>query len=201
MQLVAEPDNLLKIYFFSPKFNRLISQILCLCLFLFCQKANSDLVPSSMKDIIEKSDVILFANPTSIKTTDSAGSGYAEFVTEKSIKGKAISTFQITWSGEVHDQKIDNDKLHLLFLRRKANGEYTGTHYGRSYWPVEKKYEKDVECRLFTKYSYPISTINIDSEYIEAGFFIEKFLSERDELISILCLDRVQSIFEDTRKL
>lgn len=176
--------------------NSLILQTLVLCTYFLAQNASSDLAPSSMKDLIEKSDVILFARPTNIQTTDSGG--YAEFAAEKSIKGETVSTFRVAWSNEVHDQEISDKKLHLLFLRRKAEGEYTGTYYGRSYWEVEERCEKGAACQLFTQYSYPINMIDIDSEYIEAGFFIENFLEQK---ISILCLDNIQSIVENAGKL
>jgi len=158
--------------------------------------ANADLSSTSLKNLIEQSDVIVFAHSIKVEK-GSNGAGYAILTAEKAIKGTAPSeNFRITWSSEVHEQQIDANDNRLLFLKGNANGEYTGTQYGRSYWNVETDSSINPACSSYTKYRYPINMIVIDTKYIDSGLLINNYLKEGRKSISILCLDNVQSIFQ-----
>lgn len=195
MQLVTRSDNHSSLCIFTLRISWLIPLILIS--FFLCKKSDADLISSPISELVDKSDVILFANPVSFKTTDSHGSGYAVFDVSKIIKGNILPTFQVAWSSEVHDQKIERKKLRLLFLRRKADGEYTGTYYGRSYWEVEKNVKENIVCQQYAKYSYPVNTIDIDLGYVDARFFMKNILSEKGKDTSILCLDKLQFFFRN----
>ncbi|MEI7870169.1 MAG: hypothetical protein WCI11_19975 [Candidatus Methylumidiphilus sp.] len=168
--------------------------ILSLLACLSAPSANADLSSTSLESLIEQSDVIVFAQLIKFEN-DHFGAGYAIFTPKKTIKGELPSeSFRITWSDEVHEQRIDTNDSRLLFLKRTTNGGFTGTQYGRSYWIVETPSSKDSACNSFTQYIYPVNMISIDSKYIKAGLFIKHNPHKKSKVTPILCLDDIQSI-------
>ena len=68
--------------------------------------------------------------------------GSAELAIIRMLKGSMIgSTGKITWSEEVHEQRITSTEIPRLLVPRRSNGQYTATHYGRSYWPILRTVE------------------------------------------------------------
>ena len=60
----------------------------------------------------------------------------------------------VRWAREIHDQGMYHlQQETLLFLKRGKDGQFTGTHYGRSYWPVLMS-----KSRVFViPYVYPLT--------------------------------------------
>jgi len=161
---------------------------------LSISNANADLSSTLLEDLIKHSDVIVFAQPIKFES-NAYGEGYALFTAKQTIKGIAPpENFRITWTSEVHEQRIKTVNNRLLFLKREANGEYTGTQYGRSYWEIESDFSKNSTCQLYTRYLYPINIIVIDPKYINAGLLIKPHPKKGEKTPPILCLDNIQTI-------
>ncbi len=102
------------------------------------------LAPTELKDMIKDSQLIVYVSPLKIEKAEKGSGGKAVVKPLEVLFGSAQSSvLTIQWSAEVHDQWISNlEKDYLLFLTQK-NGKWTGTRYGRSYWPLNGRV-KDV---------------------------------------------------------
>lgn len=81
-------------------------------------------------------------------------------------KGERIDTFiKINWGSEEHDQNINTVGTdYLLFLKKLKNKDLTGTHYGRSYWPIDYTYDES-NTTGYVHYIYPLTTVKIKTDY------------------------------------
>lgn len=146
-------------------------KILICILFLFFNVALARLAPTQFKKFISESEVILDATPMKAEWKEHS-SGFAEFRINRVMKGDYKEpSVQIVWSTEVHDQAIDNMGVDwILFLKKDKDGKYTGTHYGRSYWPLTTRVMDSEKGRSNlewdgrgTFYEYPITMLEIAS--------------------------------------
>ncbi len=122
---------------------------------------HAKLAPSKLSELLHDSDLILDALVMRARLTDLGFGGNAELRIKKVYKGEyKEAMITIHWSHGKHDQRIRTiGETRLLFLKRLDDGTYTGTQYGRSYWPVKSDSE---DRRAFTPYIYPTDLIKID---------------------------------------
>ncbi len=131
---------------------------------LFVLPLEAKIAPSNLNDLIHESDLIVRAVTVETHLQPKGyGSGYAVLNVKEVYLGEYTlgKDIKLSWGSEVHDQKIkDIGKERLLFLRLKKAGCYTGTHYGRSYWPINTVLGNNKE---FVAYQYPTNRVKIGS--------------------------------------
>jgi hypothetical protein len=117
--------------------------------------------PSSLAALLRESEVVIQGRVESARLEERGQSGKATVRVVKVYRGAyENSTIVIRWSEASEDQRVPlvgEDRL--LFLRRRSDGSYTGTQFGRSYWPLEMD---DESGKLYTSYLSPIDLIEID---------------------------------------
>ena len=142
------------------------SSLVALLVFLLPGAASARLAPSSFTKLVKESELIIEAAPIRVERTGMSA-GQATLRVLRVLRGKyAKPEITIRWGDEVHDQQIPSIELdRLLFLKRGKDG-YTGTHYGRSYWPFTsrvfdpRKADLDSASRGFL-YTYPLSMVKL----------------------------------------
>lgn len=138
---------------------------------LFIFNCEAKLAHSSLDDFINQSTLILEASPLLVsrkKPDDTSGSAKLS-VTRVHFGSYKKKTITINWSPEVHDQHINFERDYLLFLKKGKDGKWTGSHYGRGYWPFWGKItsfarvDLDSESRRI-EYVYPVSMVKLSKE-------------------------------------
>lgn len=124
--------------------------------------AGADLNSSTLKALLEQTEVIVIGKASAV-TQDEFGAGSAAFIVDDVSRGfVSDKQITITWSDEVHDQSLIEGERYALFLKRH-NGDLIAAEYGRSYWVLM---EDQCKCSLQTKYEYPYSLIDIPDRYL-----------------------------------
>jgi hypothetical protein len=97
--------------------------------------AHARLAHSRFSRLLSESELIVRVRVTAVHLEPKIESGYVMVEVLETYKGTApTSPIRISYSGEVHDQRMkQKGEERLLFLARR-DGQWTGTHYGRSYW-------------------------------------------------------------------
>lgn len=118
--------------------------------------ALAKLATSSFGNLVRDSELILRATVTATDER-TRGRGSAVLAVKAVYKGEySAGTLTIRWTSEVHDQRITGVGAdRLLFLKRGKDGGYTGTQYGRSYWPIESP----SSASEFVRYEYPTDMV------------------------------------------
>jgi hypothetical protein len=116
--------------------------------------AHAKLAPSKMAELLADSELIARVNVTEATTT------YAVVEVVEVLKGtKPDKPFRIEFRQEEHEQTMAAKDERLVFLVQRG-GTWTGTHYGRSYWPLAATADKKAE--LATPYIYPMTMVRFD---------------------------------------
>jgi hypothetical protein len=117
-------------------FMKLLVAITFLLSSAFPSIGEAKLKPTTLDALIAESELILEASPRRIERMGMCA-GEATLKVMRVIHGTYDRPeVQIKWSEEIHDQPIANlEQDWLLFLKKNDQGGYSGTHYGRSYWP------------------------------------------------------------------
>lgn len=122
------------------------------------------LSPTAFSQLVLNSDLILIGAPINIQRRPHYA-GVARLKVLQVIYGKyEKSEISISWSSGVHDQPLDSLKVRLLFLRKNSDASYTGTLYGRSYWPFFSRVIDFERVNLDSKslgfcYKYPLTKL------------------------------------------
>lgn len=152
----------------------------CFASIALISAAMGSLEPSKLTDLIADSDVIVHAVTVEAKLRPPER-GQAVLEVKRIYKGVVDSrTITIKWEWEAHDQKIlEVGQDRLLFLTRRSDGSLTGTHYGRSYWPL---YEDWSTKKLVAPYSWPTDYVDTGSNGLvkPADIWIREFPSDRN---------------------
>jgi len=151
---------------------------------IFASLSYADLSNSDFLDLIKESEIIAIARADKPDNGDCA-----KFQIVELLKGtEQAPAIEIKSSPEVHDQKITKEGMYLLFLKKHDGVNYSGTHYGRSYWSLDEASDQKQPCNLFTPYTYPINTVVIKSDYL-TGMDNSK--------TQIVCLGKVKQAISD----
>ena len=148
-------------------------------------RAEAKLAPSSFKDLVEQSDLVAKAVVAEAKVDDKHfGSGYVILTIQEVYKGRWDGKpLKLEISSEVHDQKLSKvGEVRLYFLKRSETG-WTGTHYGRSYWPLLPV--KSKAGGLATPYLYPTTMVVFvgkDEDLLVPAAFAEEVVDYRGDL-------------------
>ncbi len=102
---------------------------------LFSSIAFAELASSKLSDLIAESDLIVQVLITKAESKPRAG-GYALSKIEKVFKGNYSESELKNFSSEMHEQMIERSGDEYLLFLKNREGQYTGTHYGQSYWPL-----------------------------------------------------------------
>jgi len=116
--------------------------------------AQAKLAMSSFDQMVSSSEMIVLAKPIEFHDMETV------FELRTTYKGQSKSPqVKIVRSREVHDQRVILAVDHILFLRR-ASGEdsWTGTSYGRSYWPL-LPVRSDSGCKRGVPVVYPFNMV------------------------------------------
>lgn len=108
-------------------------------LFILCSMdLSARLRATPFNNLLEKSSIIVLAQSKEIKIIG-AYAGEAKLKVLDVAKGQYTSEYiTVHWTSEVHDQKIyEANKRYVLFLKANDKGQYVGSSYGRSFWPIE----------------------------------------------------------------
>lgn len=169
------------------KFNRSNLVSLFILLSAFVSISYADLSGSEFMDLIKESEIIVIAKAGK-PTYDEACS---KLVVVELLKGVEQSpAIEIKWSPEFHDQKITKQGTYLLFLKKHDGENYSGTHYGRSYWSLNATSGKKETCSLFTPYTYPINTVKIKNDYLTTS-------GKKNNSTQVICLEQVKQAIID----
>jgi len=107
------------------------------------------------------------------------------------LKGTEVTpVIDIKWSAEIHDQRIQQRGVYLLFLSKHGGANYSGTQYGRSYWKLNKSADQKGSCGYFTAYTYPINTVIIKNTYLTRH-------ESDNSKTQIICLEHVKKALID----
>jgi hypothetical protein len=125
-------------------------------LLCFSVPAEAKLAPSTLADLLDESELIAHV------TVTEATAEYAVLEVVEVLKGtKPDQPIRIEFRSEEHEQTMAAKDERLVFLRkRQGTGTWTGTHYGRSYWPLALTAGK--KPGLATPYIYPTTKIELD---------------------------------------
>ena len=132
------------------------------CTLLFAvvlpSRAEAKLSPSTFKDLVEQSELVAKAVVAEAKFYGPYGNGYVILTVQDVYKGRWDGKpLKLEFSSEVHDQRpLKVGEVRLYFLKRIETG-WTGTHYGRSYWPLLPVGTKG--GGLATPYLYPTTMV------------------------------------------
>jgi hypothetical protein len=132
-----------------PRLLAALAVVLCLV-----APAHAKLAPSTITDLLAESELIAQVNVTE------ATAQYAVVEIVEVLKGtKPDQPIRIEFSQEEHEQTMAATDQRLVFLK-KRDGKWTGTHYGRSYWPLAATSDK--KAALATPYIYPMTMVRFD---------------------------------------
>ncbi len=129
------------------------------------------LAPSSIKNFLKDSELILEATPIKSEWADKHA-GYTDLKVKRVVWGDyKDTTIKISWSSEVHDQHIDNMGVDwLLFLKKDSKtGQYIGSTYGRSFWKLNIRSDDSAKSELDWPgrgafYDYPLTMLTFSTE-------------------------------------
>lgn len=158
--------------------------------------AFAKLAPSKIEDLIAESGVILQAGVVRLEAGDVAAgtSSAATLRVWRVLKGSyAPQTVTIHFSDEKHEQRIDAlyaDRL--LFLKKTASGEYEGTQYGRSYWPLKSTAED--KGKLVTPYVYPVNIISVPDPLVREAEIVVPDLGLEKQRVKAIYLEDIVSL-------
>jgi hypothetical protein len=162
------------------------------------QDTSASLAPTTFEDLVRDSSLIVIARSQESRVVDFAA-GRAKLKTDRVLRGRWPGPFiTLEWTEEVHDQRIRRvGEAYLLFLRAEGN-RYVGTHYGRSYWPMD--YTK--ERKEFIEYIYPVTYVKVPGSLLADVERMEEAWpgAPRTCTIKGILLDRVITYIEATVK-
>lgn len=146
------------------------------------------LAPSTLSDLIADSDLIVQAQAIQLGTEipGTRLAGFAVLRIQRVFKGTYNQeTVRIEFEPEEHEQFITTVQYErLLFLKKTPDGTYTGTQYGRSYWPLT--WVEGAERKVVTPYVYPTSIISVPDALIkEAEVMAPELLLEKQRVKAI----------------
>jgi len=171
--------------------------IIILFFFLLPTTGDCRLNKSSFSSLIKQSELILEGSVIKIERIGLLG-GSATIKVFRVFAGQYDKPeITITWGGEVHDQAIESMTTdRLLFLKKTQEGIYTGSHYGRSYWPFSsrvidlKRTDLDSEHRGFF-YEYPLTMVTF-SKKENATLFVGKKETPYGKKISFISMAKLK---------
>lgn len=147
---------------------RILLAILVTAALLLAELAEAKLAPTTMKDLVKESDLIVVAVPRTL-TRDSADitktlrAGHAELQVLEVIKGSYdAKDIRIEWGDEVHDQAIDSLYERRLLFLKKDKDKWQPAHYGRSYWALEQLRDLKDKYAFATRVVYPVQMVKMD---------------------------------------
>ena len=154
------------------------------------------LARSRLDDLIAQSDVILQAGVMRLEAGDAVTGTRSSAVLRvwHVLKGSyASQTVTIHFSDEQHEQLIATlYEDRLLFLKKTASGEYEGSHYGRSYWPLEWTVEGGP--KLVTPYVYPTNIISVPDTLLKDAEIIVPLLGLEKQHVKAIYLEDMMSL-------
>lgn len=126
--------------------------------------ADARLAHSKFSRLLRDSELICRVRVTEVHVDPKTGAGFVLVEVLQVLKGKApASSVRIEHIAEVHEMRMtEAGEQRLLFLRRQE-GKWTGTQYGRSYWPLVPAAEAGVG--LVSPVTHPITMIRFDGRY------------------------------------
>jgi hypothetical protein len=172
--------------------------ILC----LFSSPAEAKLSMSELSGLLYESDVIMRAKVIQSSYAEKGPSGFAVLEVKETYKGLYTQrTIKIRWGNEEHDQQITTiGRQRLLFLKKREDGTYTGTHYGRSYWPLYMDPET-IKRGPFIPYTYPTDKVDIDYpglvEEANLRLLYESGFSESSYPLKVIFLNNLVKKLDD----
>ena len=129
----------------------------------FAIEASAKLAMDTFERLVKESELIVEATPISFVGNKTI------FKINRFHKGKISSnTIEVSHANEVHEQRIRVTGKHILFLsqvNKSDNTLWSGTSYGRSYWPLlpvpgtDGQLNKD--CQFAVPYIYPFTMVAI----------------------------------------
>ena len=103
----------------------------------------------------------------------------------------------LSWSDEVHDQRLPEPPSQVLLFLAPRQGVLTGTHYGRSYWPVETAPLTGTRCSRYTRYRYPIDMLRLSAA--QSRQWLQTLPRQANLPVQrILCLDDLDHLLNPT---
>lgn len=126
--------------------------------------AHARLAHSRFSRLLRESELIVRVRVTEVQLEPRHESGHVLVEVLEAYKGTApTSPIRISYDGEVHDQRMSvKGEERLLFLKRR-DGQWTGTHYGRSYWPLVPAADPDLG--LVSPFRYPTTMLKFEGRH------------------------------------
>lgn len=124
--------------------------------------AAANLATSKFSELLADSELICLVRVTEAQVDRHRGHAVIE-VTKVLEDERPTGPIRFDFSGEEHDQLMTVvGEQRLLFLK-KVDGKWTGTHYGRSYWPLVPA--ADPAVGPVTRVVYPTHMLRFDGRY------------------------------------
>ncbi|MBZ0166959.1 MAG: hypothetical protein K8I00_09135 [Candidatus Omnitrophica bacterium] len=147
--------------------------IVILLLTIITSHVDGDLVTTNLNALIYDSELIVVATAVQVARSERTpafsedGGGYTILTVNKVHRGQYEGeTIKVVWSAEVHEQDLTEiGQEYLLFLTQWKSNEFLGTHYGRSFWPIEYK-TMEASQAAYIGYRYPITEVNIQNSWL-----------------------------------
>lgn len=124
--------------------------------------AAARLAPSKFGDLLAESELICVARVTETQIDRYRGHAVVE-VTRVLQGDRPSGPIRFDFSGEVHDQVLTVVGEERLLFLKKVDGKWTGTHYGRSYWPLVPA--ADPAVGPVTRVVYPVRMLRFEGRY------------------------------------
>jgi hypothetical protein len=125
--------------------------------------AEARLAHSSFAKLLRESELICRARVVEVAVAEER-SGHVVVECIAVLKGeRPPGPIRIDYTGEVHDMVIDKKGEERLLFLKKVDGRWTGTHYGRSYWPLVAA--ADPALGPVTAFKYPVTMLQFTGRY------------------------------------